>query len=152
MPYFCFTCVLSCVRPFATLWTVACQACPSMEFPRWEYWSGLPLSTPGDLPDPDIKPWVFCISCIGGWILYHLSHLGSPCLTLDSSKSTTWNKNLYANSLFGRLSQEIDGRGWRVKTRKRGKHNNGYVNRFIALESSWSLILLENWEIMQKRF
>ena len=26
-----------------------------MEFPRQEYWSGLPLSTPGDL-DPGIEP------------------------------------------------------------------------------------------------
>ena len=27
-----------------------------MEFPRQEYWSGLPFSTPGDLPDPGIEP------------------------------------------------------------------------------------------------
>ena len=25
-------------------------------FPRQEYWSGLPLHSPGDLPDPGIKP------------------------------------------------------------------------------------------------
>ena len=28
----------------------------SMEFSRQEYWSGLPLSSPGDIPDPGIKP------------------------------------------------------------------------------------------------
>ena len=28
----------------------------SMEFSRQEYWSGLPFPTPGDLPDPEIKP------------------------------------------------------------------------------------------------
>ena len=27
-----------------------------MEFPKQEYWSGLPLSFPGDLPDPGIEP------------------------------------------------------------------------------------------------
>ena len=27
-----------------------------MEFSRPEYWSGLPFSPPGDLPDPGIKP------------------------------------------------------------------------------------------------
>ena len=27
-----------------------------MEFSRPEYWSGLPLPSPGDLPDPGIKP------------------------------------------------------------------------------------------------
>jgi len=25
-------------------------------FPRQEYWSGLPFPSPGDLPDPGIKP------------------------------------------------------------------------------------------------
>ena len=36
---------------FVTLWTVACQAPLSMEFPRQEYWNGLPFPSPGDLPD-----------------------------------------------------------------------------------------------------
>ena len=47
---------LSRVRLFATPWTVAHQAPPSMEFSRQEYWSGLPFSSPGDLPDPGIEP------------------------------------------------------------------------------------------------
>ena len=47
---------LSCVRLFATPWTVAHQAPPSMGFSRQEYWSGLPFSSPGDLPDPGIEP------------------------------------------------------------------------------------------------
>ena len=49
-------CTLSHVQLFATLWTVACQAPLSMEFPRQEYWSGLPFPSSGDLPDPGIKP------------------------------------------------------------------------------------------------
>ena len=44
------------VRLFAVPWTVAYQAPPSMEFSRQEYWSGLPFPSPGDLPDPGIKP------------------------------------------------------------------------------------------------
>ena len=32
------------------------QAPPSMGFPRQEYWTGLPFPSPGDLPDPGIKP------------------------------------------------------------------------------------------------
>ena len=32
------------------------QAPLSMEFSRQEYWSGLPLPTPGDLLDPGIDP------------------------------------------------------------------------------------------------
>ena len=37
---------LSHVRPFATPWTVAYQAPPSMGFSRQEYWSGVPLPSP----------------------------------------------------------------------------------------------------------
>ena len=47
---------LSLVQLFATPWTVAHQAPPSMEFSRQEYWSGLPLPSPGDLPDSGIEP------------------------------------------------------------------------------------------------
>ena len=47
---------LSRVRLFATPWTVAYQASPSMGFSRQEYWSGLPFPFPGDLPDPGIEP------------------------------------------------------------------------------------------------
>ena len=42
--------------PTATPWTVAYQAPPSMEFFRHEYWSGVPLPSPVDLPDPGIEP------------------------------------------------------------------------------------------------
>ena len=40
----------------ATPRTVAHQAPLSMGFPRQEYWSGLPFSSPGHLPDPGIEP------------------------------------------------------------------------------------------------
>ena len=55
---------------FATPWTVVCQSPPSMGFPRQEYWSGLPFPSPGDLPNPGIKP-------------------GSPTLQVDSLLSET---------------------------------------------------------------
>ena len=38
---------LSCVRSSATPWTAAFQAPPSMGFSRQEYWSGVPLPSPG---------------------------------------------------------------------------------------------------------
>ena len=47
---------LSHVPLFATPWTIAYQAPLSMEFSRQAYWSGLPFPSPGDLPDPGIKP------------------------------------------------------------------------------------------------
>ena len=49
-------CLISCVQLFVTLWTIAYQVPLFMEFSRQEYWSGLPLPPPGDLPDPGIKP------------------------------------------------------------------------------------------------
>ena len=47
---------LSRVQFFATPWTVAYQAPPSMEFSRQGYQNGLSFPSPGDLPDPGIKP------------------------------------------------------------------------------------------------
>jgi len=44
-----------CPNP-ESLWTVAHQAPLSVGFSRQEYWSGLPFPSPGDLPDPGIKP------------------------------------------------------------------------------------------------
>ena len=48
--------MLSCFWLFADPWTVAHQAPLSTGFPMQEYWSGLPFPSPGDLPDPRIKP------------------------------------------------------------------------------------------------
>ena len=39
-----------------TPWIEAHQTLLSMGFFRQEYWSGLPLPSPGDLPDPGIEP------------------------------------------------------------------------------------------------
>ena len=47
---------VSHVLLFATPWTVAYQAPPSMGFSRQEYCSGLLFLSPGDLPDPRIQP------------------------------------------------------------------------------------------------
>ena len=51
--------------------TVAHQAPLSMEFSRQEYWTGLPLPSPGDLPDSGIEPG----SPVFRQILYHLSYI-----------------------------------------------------------------------------
>ena len=46
---------LSNVSVFATLWTVAHQALLFMGFFRQEHWSGLPFTSPWDLPKPGIE-------------------------------------------------------------------------------------------------
>ena len=47
---------LSHVRLFVTLWTVTRQTPLSMEFSMQKYWSGFPFPSPGDFPNPGIKP------------------------------------------------------------------------------------------------
>ena len=50
-------CVCVCESlSFVTPWTVVHHSSLSMEFSRQEYWSGLPIPYPEDLPDPGIKP------------------------------------------------------------------------------------------------
>ena len=82
------------------------QSCPTLcDPPGWsspgspvngfswqEYWSGLPFPIPGDLPDPESN-LRSCISCIGRWILYHRSHLGSLGSS-DSSSKTFWGNSM----------------------------------------------------------
>ena len=85
----CFSCggsVAKLCPTLATPWNVACQAPLSMGFSRQEYWSGLPFPSPGDLPDPGIKP-------------------GSPALQTDSCIAggfllTELHRNAFLNSFF----------------------------------------------------
>ena len=72
---------LSCVWLFATTWTVAYQAPPSMGFSRQEYWNGLPFPSPGDLPNPGIKP-------------------GSPALQADALPSEPPEKPIFWEEPF----------------------------------------------------
>ena len=57
---------LSRVQLFATLWTVAHQAPPSMGFSRQEYWSGLLFPSPRDRPNPGIEPTCPASSALAG--------------------------------------------------------------------------------------
>ena len=63
--YVC-ACALSCVRLSATSWTATHQAPLFIGFPRQEYWSGLPLPSQGDLPDPGIKPTSLASPALAG--------------------------------------------------------------------------------------
>ena len=58
--------------------TVAHQALLSMKFSRQQYLSGLPFSSPVNLPDPGIEP--ASVAYIGKQILYHCATLRSPGL------------------------------------------------------------------------
>ena len=67
--FFKFT--LSHVWLFVIPRTVARKAPQSTEFPRQEYWSGLPFPSPGDLPDPGIEASSLTSPALAGGFLTH---------------------------------------------------------------------------------
>ena len=75
-------CLLSHVWLFAAPWTAALKDPLSMGFPRQEYWSGLPFPSPGDLPDPGIKPMSPALQ-VDSLPLNYLGHLRLYIYTYD---------------------------------------------------------------------
>ena len=86
--------MLSCVRLFATLRTVACQAPLSMEFYRQEYWSGLPFPSLGDLFDLGIEPGSPALA--GGVFTAQLPRKFIKSSYRGTSLMAQWVKNLPA--------------------------------------------------------
>ena len=69
MFYVNYVCVCVCapvVSDSVTPWTISCQAPLSMEFSRQKYWSGLSFPSPGDLPNPGIKPVSLACPALAG--------------------------------------------------------------------------------------
>ena len=90
----CLLSHLSRVRLFLNPWTVAHHVPLSAGLSRQEYWSGLPFPSPGDLPDPGIKPPLASPALqSASWLL---SHLGSPSPMITYLKTTilssVWKK------------------------------------------------------------
>ena len=56
---------------------------PFMEFSRQEYWSGLPFSTPGDLPGPGIEPISLASPALAGRF-FIIEPRGKPKFSLSS--------------------------------------------------------------------
>ena len=75
----CMLSRFSCVRLFATLWTVVCQAPPSMEVSGQEYWSGLPCPPPGDLPESGIKSESLMSPALAGRFFTSSATWEAPC-------------------------------------------------------------------------
>ena len=70
-------------------------------FSRQEYWNGLPVPSPGDLSRPRDRTR---ISCVGGQILYHLSHQGSLPL---SEKNKLLGTTSQITSLLLKFSHSV---------------------------------------------
>ena len=96
---------------FVTSWTAAHQAPLSTEFPKEEYWSGLPFSSPGDLPNPGIKPESPASPAQAGrfffFLFLPLSHLGSSLSFIVYQNPTHSNSSRI--SLFKHLTHSLPG-------------------------------------------
>ena len=109
-------CVLSHVQLFATPWTVACQAPPSMEFSRPEYWSGLPCFPPGDLPIQGSNPHLLSQALAGGFFTT-ISYL--PMQEMQEAVSTSGLEKYpgvgNGKSLqYSCLKNSMDGGAWQA--------------------------------------
>ena len=72
--FVCCCLVKSCLTLCNPPWVIVHQAPLFMEFPRQEYWSGLPFPSPGNLPDPRFKPVSLALAA-GFFTLNHLESL-----------------------------------------------------------------------------
>ena len=86
---------LTHVRLFAAPWTVAYQASPSMGFSRQEYWSGVPLPSPGESSQPRDRTQVSHIGgrCFNLWATREDIISSSGCCKL--CVRTIWNTRLH---------------------------------------------------------
>ena len=97
---FIYSYVLSHVPLSGTPWTVAHQACLSMGFPRQEYWRGLPLPSPGDLPNPGIKPLGLTASCLGRQVRHYQRHPAGDQTGPPAWHFSHWTNREVPSSLF----------------------------------------------------
>ena len=110
----------SCVRFFATLWTVAHQAPLSTGFFRQEYWSGFPFPSPEDPPDTGIEPTCLMSSALAGGLF---------------TTSTTWEVRVYSKL-------------WN-KIRKPGSDghllnfSNPLLTRLLIMTSQFNFVLVQ---------
>ena len=92
--YKCYS--LSRAQLFATPWTAAHQAPPSMRFSRQGYWSGVPFPSPGDLPNPGIEP---APPALAGRF-FTTAPPGNPCFNKNPDKLMLYNLLIYPLNLF----------------------------------------------------
>ena len=103
---------LSCVRLFATLWTVALHVLLSLGFFRQEHWSGLPCPPPGDLPNPGIEPASHYVPCIAGGFF----------TTCSMQSGHQWNHL--------RVQKQTKGYRWHFKSRRK---DDELVNKEVGV-------------------
>ena len=105
------------VQISVTPWTVALQAPLSVRFSRQEYWSGVPFSTPGDLPDPGIDPISLTSPALAGGFFSTKATWEAPkemarAKSDTSAPTQSPSKALPPGSLSGLLCSHRSAGGW----------------------------------------
>ena len=93
--------LLSCVRLFVTLWTVAFQAPPSMEFSRQEYWSGLPFEETWNTER-------------GNWSVLSALGINENILEAKAKQPNKNNSKKNPFPFYGKLMIEIHTKWWTI--------------------------------------
>ena len=142
---------LSCVRLFATLWTVAHQASPSMGFSRQEYWRGLPFPSPGDLPNPGIEPGSPALQAnslpteLQGKPIHGLRHVetsqvlvAQSCPTLRNPMDCSPPGSSVHGILQARILEWVAIPFFRGSSQPRGRTRVSHiVDRFFTVRATW---------------
>ena len=127
-------CALSHVQLFVTPWTNLPGSSLSMGFLRQEYLSGLPLPSPGDLPNPGIEP----------------TSVASPALTdIFFTTSATWEaitKYQVPQAEWLLQYKFIFLQFWRLEVQGQGVGNVGFILRPFSLTCrQWSFPDVSTW-------
>ena len=117
-------------------------------WPRPEYWSGEPFPSPGNLPNPGL------LHC--RWILYQLSHKGSPRIQewvaypFSSGSSQSRNQTgvcCIAGGFFYRLSYHrspLFRKGWQLSKHMRTLFLSRFLYNFSPLPPALQVCLFSS--------
>ena len=118
-----------------TPWTVARQAPLSMGFPRQEYWSVLPFSSPGALSGPGIEPTV---SCLAGRFFTN-EPPGEPETDIEAiKKENRWRRKWQPTPVFllGKVHGQRSLEGCRLQ---------GYITEYACMRVEGNRLVAINW-------
>ena len=91
-----------------------------MGFPRLEYWSGMPLPSPGDLPNPGIEPGssAFQADSFGESKkgMLHGAGAAEELMLLNCGVGEdSWTARRSNQSILREISPEYSFKGWMLK-------------------------------------
>ena len=128
---------LSHVLPFASLWTVACQAPLFVGFSQQEYWRGLPFPPPGESSQLRDRTHVSCVSYIadrfftaepsGGPVACCFCYLNSKTPTFSTPIPTQFPITPRELPIFPCIYRTLSGH-FLLKTQLRKKWDESYFS------------------------